>query len=72
MTDSVHGPTVDVTSEVHEVLEAVLSERIAADQEASALILKQRAVSVEHLCLDVHQPLFQWQYALACCPGLTQ
>lgn len=59
---------VYVTPEVHEVLEAVLSERIAADQEASALIFQSRAVSPEHLCLHVHQPLFEWQYALACCP----
>lgn len=56
---------------MHDVLEAIMSERVAADQEASALILKQGAVSVEHLCLNVHQALFQWQNALACCPGMA-
>ena len=54
---------------MHDVFEAILSERVAGDQEASALILKKRAVSIEHLCLNVHQALFQWQKALACCPG---
>ena len=69
VADFVHGPRMDVTPKVHEVFEAILSERVAADQKASALILKKRAMSAEHLCLSVHQLLFQWQYALACCPG---
>ena len=60
-----------VTLELHEAFEAILSGRAAADQKATALILKEAAVIVEHLCLHVHHPLFQWQYALARHPGIA-